>query len=223
MGAHNAQGVVERSIREIRKLFNLTYSGLRLDILSYETAFAWIANELNSLPICLGSRYQGLEHTDLITPSRLLLGRNNRRSPTGYARISPPSRLLDQLDSVYKAWWNVWSQEKIADYIPQPSKWTRSSAPPAVGDLVVFLKTDKEDALGDTLWRMGRIIAITESVDGIPRKVEIEYRNPEEKVFRTTIRSVRKVALIHREGDLELVDILNEASRLATTSFLSRL
>merc|ERR1712015_100452 len=95
VGGHNFQGVAERSIREIKKLFKLTFAGLKLDIMSYETSFAFIANELNNMPICLGSRTDDLDNLDIITPSRLLLGRNNRRAMTGHVTLDKPGRLLE--------------------------------------------------------------------------------------------------------------------------------
>lgn len=121
VAGHNANGMVERSIREIKNLLNKVYSGLRLDILSMETCFSWIASELNNLPICIGSRTDNLDHIDLITPSRLLLGRNNRRALSGYPTVSSPSRLIEQMDRVYDSWWKVWRTQKLVDFIPQPS------------------------------------------------------------------------------------------------------
>ena len=219
VGGHNAHGIVERSIREVRKLFNLLYHGLRLDIMTYETAFVSISNELNNLPICLGSRTSNLEHSDLITPSRLILGRNNRRALGGYARIEGPSRLMEQMENVYRAWWQVWNDERLLDYIPQPGKWAESNGDIKVGDLVIFLKTDKDQTLGDPIWKMGRVKELENSSDGLPRTAIVEYKNSTETVFRTTRRSVRKIAVLHREGDLDLVQELNEASRRVNVCF----
>ena len=56
MGGHNYHGQVERSIREVKKLFDTVYRGVKMDIMGYETCFAWISNELNNLPLCLGSK-----------------------------------------------------------------------------------------------------------------------------------------------------------------------
>lgn len=219
VGGHNAHGIVERSIKEVKKLLNLVYGGLKLDILSYETAFAFISNELNNLPICLGSRTSSLEHTDLISPSRLLLGRNNNRALSGFARMSGPSRLLEQLESVERSWWEVWKEEKIVDYIPQPRKWRGNNGDVKVGDIVIFLKAESEQTFGNPVWKIGRICDLELSKDGLVRTVIIEYKNASEAVFRTTRRSARKIAVLHREGDLELVDLLNEASKLANVNY----
>lgn len=220
VGGHNAHGIVERSIREVKKLFNLLYSGLRLDIMTYETAFVSISNELNNLPICLGSKTSNLEHVDLITPSRLILGRNNRRALGGYAHIDGPSRLMEQMDKVYKAWWQVWRDERLLDYIPQPAKWAESNGDIKVGDVIIFLKADKDQTLGEPVWKMGRIMELEFSNDGLPRTAIVEYKNSTEAVFRTTRRSVRKIAVLHREGELELVEKLNEASRRSSINFI---
>ena len=220
VGGHNAHGMVERSVKEVKKLFNLLYSGLRLDIMTYETAFVSISNELNNLPICLGSKTSNLEHVDLITPSRLILGRNNRRALGGYAHISGPSRLMEQMDQVYKAWWQVWRDERLLDYIPQPAKWAQSNGDIKVGDLIIFLKSDKDQTFGEPVWKMGRVKELETSSDGLPRTAIVEYKNSTEAVFRTTRRSVRKIAVLHREGELELVEKLNEASRCSSVNYI---
>jgi hypothetical protein len=220
---HNQIGMVERSVLEVKKLFDLTFTGLRLDSLSFETAFQFIANELNSLPLCLGSRTSNLDHTDLITPSRLILGRNNRRSPSGYPRVSSKSRQVEDLDTVYRAWWKVWKLERLVDYIPRPNKWLKTTREPKVDDIIVFLKVDKEVALGQSLWRLGRIKKIVISADSRVRQATIEYKNHNESKSRETCRPVRKIAIIHREGDLELVQELNRAAKEATVGFQMRI
>ena len=65
VGGHNYHGQVESSIREIKKLFTTVYRGIKLDILGFKTAFAWISKELNNLPICLVSRYKKMDNLDL--------------------------------------------------------------------------------------------------------------------------------------------------------------
>jgi len=220
VGGHNVHGIVERAVKEVRSVFERVYAGLRLDILSYETAFAWTSAELNNLPICLGSAYKNLDHTDLITPSRLLIGRNNRRAPAGPVVFDTPSKLIDQMEKVKEAWWKVWRDEKLEIFVPQPPKWRRNSEEVKPGDIVVFVRDQKDGIGGNSTWRMGRIQSVEKSQDGFVRTAIIEYKNASESVFRTTRRSVRKIAVLHREGDLELVDKLNKAAKLANTHFL---
>ena len=213
VAGHNANGMVERSIREIKNLLNKVYSGLRLDILSMETCFSWIASELNNLPICIGSRTDNLDHIDLITPSRLLLGRNNRRALSGYPTVSSPSRLIEQMDRVYDSWWKVWRTQKLVDFIPQPSKWKKTNEQLKPGGIVIFHKSDSENHLGEPVWKIARVKEIDVSKDGLSRSATLEYRNPSEKTFRTTHRSARSVVVVHREGDLDVVQSLEHAAR----------
>ena len=222
VGGHNANGIVERSIREIKKIFNAVYGGLKLDMMSYETAFQWTANEMNNIPVCLGSRTDNLEHIDLITPNRLMLGRNNRRAPMDCATVSSPSRLMEQMQKVRDAWWKVWSQERLQDYIPTSSKWTKSSPALKVGDIVCFLLSSKEDSIGGPKWKIARVKEVETSEDGLVRHVILEYKNAEEKVFRTTRRSARKIAVLCYEGELELIDRLNAAAKKMNVAFLKR-
>lgn len=198
------------------------FNGLKLDSLGYESAFAWISNEMNNLPICLGSRYKDLSHLDLISPNRLLLGRNNRRSPVGCTLAPIPDKLMKQMKSVYDAWWNTWKEEKLVEYVPQPKKWTKTTYVPQAGDVVLFPREEKRALLGQTAWRIGRVQSTEPGSDRKTRVAIIEYRNYKEKVYRSTRRSVRDLAVLHKEGTLELIDTLNKASKEANISFLMK-
>ena len=214
VGGHNYHGQVERSIREIKKLFTSVYRGVKLDILGYETAFAWVSNELNNLPICLGSRYKNLDNLDLITPNRLIQGRSNRRAMSGPCTIEAPSRMLEKMDDIFEAWWKVWSEERLADFVAKPPKWFRSDPDLELGNIVVFQKRGPEQAIGSPVWTIGRIVNVTKSAaDGRVREVEVEYKNASEKTWRVTHRAARAVAVLHREEDLEVLQGLNAAAR----------
>ena len=216
VGGHNVHGVVERSVQEVKKLFNTVYRGVKLDLLGFETAFGWISNELNNLPICIGSRYRDLDHLDLLTPNRLIHGRSNKRALSGCCMIGSPSSMLARMEEVFQAWWKAWHDEKVADFIAKPVKWLKSDRPLQVGDVVIFLKTGEEQVLGEPIWRIGRILEVEESErDFQVRTVLIEYKNAQEMKSRTTRRSVRKVAVLHREDEMEMVQELNAAARAA--------
>ena len=213
VSGHNQHGQVERSIKEIKSLIDRVYNGLKLDILGYETCFTWISSELNNIPICLGSKSENLEYTDIITPSRILLGRNNRRSLSGYARVDSPSRLIAQMDRVYDNWWKAWTNQKLVDFIPQPLHWPSTNCSVKVGDIVLFLKEAPEQHFGEPVWKIGRIIETPVSKqDGITRTVVIQYKNANERVFRTTTRAVRSLAVVHSEGELDIVQQVEAAA-----------
>ena len=223
VGAHNVQGVVERSIRSIRDLLNKVYKGIKMDVMAYETGFAWIAASLNNLPICLGSRTQDLDNLDLLTPSRLILGRSSARSIGGHARIVPPSRLVVMMDEIYRSWWTVWKDEKLTDYIPQPNLWKDSNVDVKEGDIVLMLQSQEELKLGGPIWRIARVRSVeTSHKDGKVRTAICEYRIPGEKSLRVTRRGVRKVAVIHQEDSLDYVQQLNQATKQSQIHFFAQ-
>jgi len=223
VGGHNAHGAVERSIREIKKLFNTMYHGVKLDLIGFETAFAWISNELNNMPICLGSKYKDLDHLDLLTPNRLIHGRANKRALSGCCMVGAPSTMLARMEDVFQAWWKAWYEEKLADFVARPSKWLKSDPPLQVGDIVLFLKTGEEQTLGEPVWRLGRIREVEESErDAKVRSVVIEYKNLQEIEYRTTRRSARKVAVLYREEDLEMMQELDAAAGAAQRAIFEK-
>ena len=184
------------------------------------TAFAYVANELNNLPIGLGSRYAGLDDLDLITPARLIFGRASTRAMSGYCQVEKPTKLLEAMEAVFQAWWKVWAEQRLIDWVPQPAKWKRTNETVKVGDVVMFPKVGAEQVVGRAVWRLGRVVVADASKrDGRVRKVEIEYKNLEEGVFRRTVRAVREVAVLHRESDLEVYEQLNQAAREADRKF----
>jgi hypothetical protein len=220
VGAHNVQGVVERSIRCVRSLLTKVYKGIRMDVMAYESGFAWIAAALNNLPICLGSRTHNLDHLDIITPSRLILGRSSTRSMGGHARICPPSRLVEMMDEIYRSWWTVWKNEKLSDYIPQPNLWKDTNVDIKEGDIVLMLQSQEELKLGGPIWRMARVRSVeTSHKDGLVRTAVCEYRIPGEKSLRTTRRGVRKLAVVHQEDSLDFVQELNRAAKQVQIHF----
>ena len=223
VGGHNQQGCVERSVKSVKNLMQKVYKGIRMDIMSYETCFAWISSSLNNLPIAIGSKTTDLCHVDLITPSRLLLGRSSDRASGGYARITPPSKLVEAMDQVYKSWWTVWKDEKLTDFIPQPGQWRESNDDLKEGDIVMMLMNSEEAKLGGPIWKLARVQSVeTSHKDGRVRTAICEYKNPGETVMRTTRRSVRKLAVVHKEDDLDLVQQLNLAAKQMDIEFHRR-
>ena len=222
VGSHYQNGVAERGIKEVKGLFKQLYGGLRMDIMSYETAFAFIANELNCFPACLASKTKDLDKLDIITPSRLMHGRNNRRCLSGSARADLPSKVIKQMQQTTEAWWEVWQTQYITNYVAQPRKWRESGGKVSTGDIVVFLKSPAEMAVGEPVWRVGRVVDLVEGRTGNSRALTIEYRNSTEKTFRTTKVDSRQAAVLHHEGELDLVDQLNEASRVVNINFIKQ-
>jgi hypothetical protein len=223
MGGHNYHGQVECSIREVKKLFNTIYYGVKMDIMGYETCFAWISNELNDLTLCLGSKYRDLGSLYLLTPNRLIHRRANRRAMVGPCTIENPTRTLKKMEDFFQTWWNTWYNKKLADFVAKPPKWYRSGPAIQVGDIVVFKKRPEEQKLGSPIWSVCCVIqTVPSTIDGLIREVVVEYKNVTEKMFRTTRRAAQSVATLFKEEDLDLTQMLRAASREATKAYMMR-
>ena len=208
VGAHYMNGKAERKIQHVQKSMEMM-SGERLSIMQWETLVASISNSINNLPLGLGNKVESIENLDLITPNRLLLGRNNDRSPTGTLSVVDDfSKMLYSNAKIFKAWFKAW----LISYVPQLiqlTKWFKSDEQLKVGDVVLFLKSDKAF---ETQYQYGLVKHVYQSRDGFVRKAEIEYQNHQEKVKRTTVRGVRELVVIKRFEEYDIDEILFKAS-----------
>ena len=147
---------------------------------------------------------------------------NHQRAMSGYPRIDAPSRMVKQQDDLYDLWWDVWKKERLADFIPQPNKWRSNSESIKVGDIVAFVKEETGDVHGRPIYKVGRVTAVEHSVDGLVRTCSIQYKNAANPtLFHDTRMSVRHVAVIHSENDLDLVQQLNAAAKAAEELYIA--
>ena len=116
VGAHNMRGRVERKILKINKSMEKSYSNERLSMMQWETAVVEIGNAINNSPNVLGNISGNFEAIDLITPNRLLMGRNNKRSPEGSLKVSNDyDRIIKQDNNIYQFWF----KNRLISYVPK--------------------------------------------------------------------------------------------------------
>ena len=194
VGAHYMHGKVERKIQQVKKSMQVNMLSNRLSILQWETLGQQVANGVNNLPLGLGNKVECLENLDILTPNRLLLGRNNDRCPSGPLRASENFKLLlKSNEQIYETWFKSWLISYVPTLLDRP-KWFKSDENIKVGDVVLFLKSEKEFA---KQYQYGIIHTINISKDGCVRKVEIQYQNHNEKTKRYTLRGVRDLVIVH--------------------------
>lgn len=205
VGAHYNHGKVERKIREIKKSVHVHVINERLSQMQWETLMQQIANSINNHPIGIRNKTEDLENLDLITPNRLILGRNNERCPNAPVRICNDHRsLIDQNARLFKSWFKAW----LISYLPllvERQKWHTSGREILVGDIVLFLKSEKEF---DEQYQYGLIKSTFIGQDGHVRKVEVEYRNSTEGAKRTTTRGAREIVVIFPVDELDVYETL---------------
>ena len=80
----------------------------------------------------------------------------------------------------------------------------------AVGDVVLFLKSEKEF---DRQYQYGIVVKTAEGKDGVVRVVEVEYQNPNEKVKRVTTRGARDLVVVHPFDEISISQELAELAQ----------
>ena len=210
VGAHYMHGRVERKIRHIRESLERSLTGRKLSTIGWETVFAEIANSINDLPIGLASRNVDLGNLDLLTPNRLLLGRNNDRSPVEPVEVTGSyDRVIDANNDIFKIWFKCWLTEYVPNLMKQ-QKWFKGDRELTVGDIVLFKKAEKEL---ECHYKYGMIKELKRSKDDIARSAIVEYQNAEESVRRTTLRGIRELILIQHVGEMGIMEELDNAAK----------
>ena len=109
VGSHYVHGKVERKIREVKKSIDKHLQKQELSIIQWETLGQQISNSINNLPIGLANKADNLENLDLLTPNRLLLGRNNNRCPTAPLVLSGDiKKIIQSNDEIFRVWFRSW-------------------------------------------------------------------------------------------------------------------
>ena len=117
------------------------------------------------------------------TPNRLILGRNNDRSPTFPVEVtSDADKFIKLNQSIFNSWFEVWLTVHVPKLMHHP-KWFTNDRDVQVGDIVLFAK--REGAISNT-YKFGKIKTVMKSADGRIPKVLVEYRNCNENVNQET-------------------------------------
>ena len=204
-------GKVERKIKSVKESIEKTLHNERLSILQWETSVSQISNSINDLPLALPYTSSDLEYLDLITPNRLRLGRNNERSPCGALTVSnDPLKFAKVNTDIFNLWFEAWLVSHVPKLMNQP-KWYDSDHDLKPGDIVLFLKNEKELC---SEYQYGKIISTKPSHDGKIRSAEVLYRNSSEMIDRTTTRAARQLVRIHSINELDIVQELGEVATI---------
>jgi len=195
--SHSSQGRVERRIGLIKDMLEkLSLTGLLLSFLNWETLFSKIANDLNNLPIARPSATSQVRpEWSVITPNRLLLGRNNKRSLSGPLIIDPtPSNLLARLSAAQEEWYKLFLKQ-LHLFVPK-AKWYNGDEV-CVGDIVMFFIEESPLKKRSMHWHYGIVTAI----DGL--RLTLEYTIPPSLTRKSLQRSKRDVVRIASEEELD--------------------
>ena len=204
--AHESRGRVERKIRQLRE--TLEKLGLTtkspMTTLSWDTAFAKCASMINDLPMSKGdsSNLSDLGY-DIISPNRLLLGRNNNRSVEGTMRFTNtalPTDILNRNRQITSTYMQILI-DRIHHLQSKRNKWLRTTeVTPQIDDLLFFLVD--ESALGKDYarWKLGKVVSVTE------RTVTIMHplRTDQGIAWNFAIRNWRNTCIIIGKNELAI-------------------
>ena len=211
VGAHYVHGKAERKIQSMKKSLRKRIAETRLSILQWETLGQQIANSINNTPLGLGNKTEMLENLDILTPNRLILGRNNSRNPTAPLQIQHDVRkIIESNNKIFQIWFKEWLISYVPTLVEKP-KWFVTERNITVGDVVLFLKSEREF---DRQFQYGIVTRTVESRDGIVRTVEVEYQNPNEKTKRSTVRCPRDLVVVHPIDEIGISKELYELANM---------
>ena len=115
-------GKVERKIQDIKRSLKKNVNKNRLSVLQWETLGQQISNNINNVPIGLGKKAEMLENVDILSPNKLILDRNNTRSPTAPLQISHDVRkIIESNNETFKAWFREWLISYVPTLIEKPN------------------------------------------------------------------------------------------------------
>ena len=207
VGGHNMHGKVERRIRHVKESLATTLGHKRLSQMQWETMSAVIANSVNNLPLALGNVKSDFEAMDLITPNRLLLGRNNDRCPVGPVTLEGDyDKVIRNNQEIYDSWFEVWLLSHVPKLMEQP-KWFRDDYHLKKGDIVLITKQESDIS---SQYRYGMVESVEIGRDGKVRGAHIRYRSHDSNTDRITYRAVRTMVVIHSVDEVNIMQELGE-------------
>ena len=198
--SHEERGRIESRVRLMRSMMSKLAIGANssFSFLEWETVFAKISNSLNNLPIAKPDKSSASNPTwDLITPNRLLLGRNNYRAMSGWFSLQSGvdyQSLMRKNKEILSYWYTIFL-EHIHFLIPRPNKWLRTDTI-QIDDIVLFLFCESPSSKTEK-WRLGIVREIIKK-----NSLLIEYSDGKQK--KTLTRSPRDLSIIVANGELEV-------------------
>jgi len=198
--AHQQQGRVEAKVKVIKKMIQAwsTVTDECNTLIGWETLFARVANAINDVPIARGSASAPTDlGWEIITPNRLILGRNSHRQLDGPIKITNcPQTQLERNRLISARWYEIFIK-RLNLLIPPPA--SGSSRQPECGDVVLFVFSDP-NFKKLWVWKLG---VIEEKLSR--SSYRIRYSAPD-GTSKFLTRAVGQISIILPVNELEVSD-----------------
>ena len=191
-GQHQ-NGLSESLLKLTKRSIEKKIRGTSLTFLQLQTVFFEIANIMSSRPLGVISGSDP-ECPSPITPNDLILGRASSEVPQGPFDLNESKSITKKfrfLQNLVSQWWNEWYQSVFPSLVPC-YKWLQRHRNVQVGD-ICLIRYRKETR---ATYRMGRIQEVRRGGDGLVRSVVLQYKLPNEKVFRKVDRPIHGICVI---------------------------
>ena len=212
--SHESNGRCESRVRLLRQMlekFEVDTRTVSFTQIQWETLYSVISNALNDLPLAKSSTSTVSDPLwDIITPNRLIMGRNNNRSLQGSIEMETGpelSRLREKNRKVTEVWFKIFT-DHIHHLVRPPQRWNKTDEI-GTGDIVLFIMREN-GGIGQDDWKLGKIVEKPS-----PTKVVIQYSLQSKKgnvEVKTLTRNPRQVCIIVSEGEYSITthEYLNE-------------
>jgi len=157
------------------------------------------ANLVNERPI--GRHPNSADDGVYLSPNDLLLGRSSSEVPSGQFNTFVSKQVRYRfVQNIINSFWQKWTRDYFPSLIIR-QKWHTSRRSVKEGDIVLI--QDSNSVRGK--WKMGRVSKAEPSLrDGFVRNVEIQYKNPNHRLFTTITRPAQRIiVIVPVEGDRE--------------------
>ena len=158
---------------------------------------------MNNLPIAKGvpTTRANLGY-EILTPNRLMLGRNNFRSldPSGITLELGVQQLLEQNNKIVNSWFQMF-MDRLHLFTLKPEVWMQSSRPVREKDVVIFVLSDSGQGRKKYEWKLARVVKEEKM------KVDLEFGmiDPKGNLKKETLsRSPRDVSILFSEDEFRV-------------------
>ena len=189
-GQHQ-NGLSEILIKSIKKSLSHTIGNNVLTFSGLQMVFFEVASIINSRPVGVIS---GSDPTcpDPITPNHLILGRSTSDVATGpFDNTRNVNKRYEFQMRLVADWWSKWYESVLPSLVPS-YKWMQRHRNVKIGDIcLIQYKKDVKST-----YRLGKVIEVQSSADGLVRKVILQYKLPNETIYRLVDRPIHGIAVI---------------------------
>jgi hypothetical protein len=183
--ASHQNGLCERLVRTVKMPLKIACGAAHLTLAQFRIILTEVEAVVNNRP--LGVTSNDADDFCPITPMELINGRrldqikdpNNRRNVTSF------THLWKKRQSILNSFWKRWSTNYLVEQQVR-RKWKNPSTENLLDKIVLIREDDK---LSRNVWKIGRIIQVHPSKDGLIRNVTVKTAS------QTLRRPVQKLAV----------------------------